>query len=205
MQFHEALMKRRSPLLVLAALAGLSLLACGSGGGNVPPGGGAVTPVFTPDTMAPGANSITMAAGTVNGDAFQVVIQVNDITDFFGAAFRVRFDSATTEYQSFDASGSILQMMAPNLTINAAPDANDADVVIIVATLQGFLQGLDTSAGPHELITLTFRATGATGGNNFSFDTAMTRLVTTCPAPPGVCTDLADAALTWNEGVLTAS
>ena len=52
-------------------------------------------------------------------------MRVREYLDFFGAAFRVAFDSTSAEFQSFDASGSFLQANAPNIDINAARCEND--------------------------------------------------------------------------------
>ncbi len=198
-------MKRRSPLLALAALAGLALVSCGSGGGNVPMMGGAVSPTFT-ENPPMGLNLITMSAGLVSGDVFQIVIRVPDIDDFYGTAFNVQWDSAATQFLSFEGSLSpnVLQANAPNILINAGVDPNLARTVTVIATLTDFVQGLDTSTQATDVvITLTFQATATTGGTLFTFDPA-TRFVTTCTAMD-TCADIPDMMLTWNGGVLTAN
>ena len=199
-------MKRRSPLLALAALAGLALVSCGSGGGNVPMMGGGVSATFTENSTNAVSNLITMSTGEVSGDMFQIVIRVTDIDDFYGTAFNVQWDSAAAQFLSFEGSLSpnVLQANAPNILINAGVDPNLARTVTVIATLTDFVQGLDTSTQATDvLITLTFQATATTGGTLFTFDPA-TRFVTTC-FPADTCADIPDAMLTWNGGVLTAN
>jgi hypothetical protein len=201
-----------SPFILSIALAGLMLVGCGGGGGNVSGGmmGGGLTATFTPDVPMPTAGSISMAAGATTGDTFQVEIHVTDVVDFFGAAFSLRFDPASAEYQSFDTSMSMLQAYAPDIEIRADLDLVDTGLVAIVATLRnpiaGPIQGIDTTGAMNDLLlTLTFRATNPTVGPNhnpFSVDNVRMREIRTCPAPPGACTVL--GGVNWNGGTLTA-
>ena len=210
---QEALMKR-SIVRGLAPLAAVLLLltatACGGGGGNVPGGGGGggLAAVFTAGNPSPGANSITMAPGAANNATFEVIINMTDVMDFFGTGFRVTFDPAEAQFQSFDDSGSWLQTltlgMGVTVNVNAVVDPNDAGTVFVNATLQGQSAGFDLT-GTQELLSLTFVALTATAGNNFSFDVAGTRVVTTCADAINPCTDLADGSLTWSGGTLTAN
>jgi len=211
----EERMKRPSPLLCLfVLLAGVCLTACGSGGGNVPPGmmGGAITATFTPDNLTPGANSISMQAGTATGDTFQVIVRVTDIVDFFGAAFRITFDSASAEFLSFDDSTSFLNGSTAVVDVRATVDPTDAGTVLVVATLQNtfsYVQGITPAAMDDTLLILSFRATNPSGGNAFTFDTMMSREVTTCPpwnmmGQQPACPEIS-ATVTWDEGTMTAN
>jgi len=207
-------MKRlSSPLIFSVVLAGLMMVGCGGGGGNVDGGmmGGGLTATFTGDAPNPAVDSISMVAGTATGDTFQVEIRVGDIIDFFGTAFSIRFDPTTAEYQSFDDSMSLLQNMnyAPDIEIRADLDQVDSGLVTIVATLKnpamGPIQGIDTSLEPTNLLlTLTFRATNPTVGPNhnaFSVDAVRGREILICPAA-GMCAP--HATPTWNGGTMTA-
>jgi hypothetical protein len=64
--------------------------------------------------------------------------------------------------------------------------------------------GIDIT-GTQLLTTLNFTATAVTSNNPFTFGTAAERVVTTCPAPPGACSDVPDASLTWSGGTMTAT
>lgn len=226
-QPKEERMKRPSPTLRLfVLLGGICLVGCGSGGGNVPPPmGGAITATFTPANPTPGMNSISMQPGTATGDTFQVIVNVTDIVDFFGAGFRIVFDSTTAEFLSFDDSMSFLYnhpelitpppppLIPPSVSIFAAVDPADAGTVLVSATLQntiGYSAGFTPPANDQILLILTFRATNPTGGNPFTHATMTTREVQTCPPRPAIgptpaCTIVPDGNLTWNGGTLTAN
>lgn len=203
-----------SALCLLALVAGIGLTGCGSGGGNVPGGGGggAITATFTPDNAAPGANSISMQAGTAAGDTFQVVIRVTDIVDFFGSAFRITFDSASADFLSFDDSTSFLNNSSAVVDIRASVDPADAGTVLVVATLQNafnYVQGVTPAAMDDTLLILSFQATNPSGGNAFTFDTMVSREVTTCPAwnmmgQQPACPEIS-ATVNWDEGTMTAN
>ena len=212
-------MKRPSSVLcLLVLLGGVGLAACGHGGGSVPGGmlGGAVTATFTPANPTPGSDSVSMQVGTVTGDTFQIEIHATDITDFFGAAFRITFDSATAEFLSFDPSTSFLNgplnVGSAVVDIRATVDPTDAGTVLVVATLQNafnYIPGITPVATDDTLLILTFRATDPSAGNAFTFGTAMSRDVTTCPpwnmmGQQPSCPDVS-ATLAWDGGTMTAN
>lgn len=217
---REERMKRPGSTLccLFVLLAGICLAACGGGGGNVPGGGGiGITAAFTSSNPTPGLDSISMQPGKAVNDTFEIEVHVTDLVDFFGAAFRVVFDSTTAEFLSFDDSTSFLKNhpSSPVVNIRAVVDPADPDSVLVVATLQntfGYTQGI-TFTPPMDdrvLLVLIFRATDPTGGNAFTFGTAMTREVTTCEPPPTIgptpaCITVPDGNLTWNGGTMTAS
>jgi hypothetical protein len=215
---EERMKRPSSTLCLLVLLGGLCLTACGGGGGNVPPGGGLITAAFTPSNPAPGVDSISMQPGTATNDTFQIVVNVTDIVDFFGAAFRIVFDSTTAEFLSFDDSTSFLHNHpdSPVVDIRAVIDPADPDSVLVVATLQQtflYIPGFTFTApndGDQVLLILTFRATSPTAGNPFTFGIAATREVSTCEPPPMIgptpaCIMVADGTLTWNGGTMSAN
>jgi len=207
-------MKRPTSTLCLSiVLLALCAASCGSGGGNVPGGmmGGLLTATFTPDNATPGMNSISMQTGTELDDTFQIIVRVTDIVDFFGAAFRITFDSASAEFLSFDGSTSFLDGTGAVVDIRATVDPGNSGTVFVVATLQNsitYVQGLTPAAPDDTLLILTFRATDPTAGNAFTFGTVMNREVTTCEfwdmivAQPG-CPEIS-ATVTWDGGTMTA-
>jgi hypothetical protein len=205
----EGFMQRnftRSATIAAILLIGLGSFACGGGGGNAGGGGGGggmLTAVFTPANPAPGANSVSMAAGAVTGDTFQIVINATDINNFFGTGFRVSFDDLDAEFRSFDNSGSWLLTNVPTgatTNINASVDSVDPGVVVVNATFQGMTAGVNLT-GTQELLTLTFRAIAVSGSNPFTFDGPTTRVVTVCTTMTGACTD---QAVSWDGGTQTA-
>jgi len=204
----EGFMQRtsiRSATIAAILLLSLGSFACGGGGGNAGGGGGGgmLTATFTAGNPTPGANSVSMAAGAVTGDTFQIVINATDINSFFGTGFRVSFDDLDAEFQSFDDSGSWLLTNVPagaTTNINAAVDSANPGMVVVNATFQGMTAGVNLT-GTQELLTLTFRALAVSGGNPFTFDGPTTRVVTVCTTMTGVCTD---QVVSWDGGTQTA-
>ena len=192
-----------APLLACALLTG-----CPAGGGGFTSDGGTLDgglqPVFTAHDTAPSAQTLSMAPGTAGADTFQVRVLVTDFEGFFGAAFRVAFDPTVARFDGFSAAGSFIEGVGIATDFRAVADPGDAGLILVNATRQGQFAGVD-AVGSQLLITLNFTATGATAGSPFSFDSATTRLVTTCPAPPAACTDVPEANLTWSGGTLTSN
>jgi hypothetical protein len=186
--------------LVPAVLLACALsLACGGGGGGAPAPPPSLTATFNPLNNNPGPMTLNMGRGASGGTAFSVLVQVTDISNFHGAAFRVNFDPATAEFTGFTSTGSFL--------LGAGQTQFDAVVqvpgeVIADATLLGG-DGIDAN-GTNLLMTLNFRATAATGGNNFNFGIAANREVQICP-PAQACSFINDAQLVWSGGTMTAN
>ena len=190
----------RSPGVALVVALAVSAFACGGGGG----GGGSTQPLvaaFAAANANPGANTLSMTGQTNGTSAFSVRVNATGIADFFGTGFRLNFDPATAAFNGFTAAGSILGSGAGT---SFQAELVAPGEVAVAATLQGQVQGTDITT-TQLLITLNFTATAVTSNNPFTFGVAAERLVTTCPAPPGACTDVPDANLTWSGGTMTAS
>jgi len=184
-------------------LVGILPLACGGGGGDriVPPG---LTVTWTPANASPGAMTISMGTANTSAANFTVPVQVTGINDFFGAAFRVNFDSATAAFAGYSATGSVIDDGGATVLINAVLGA-PGEVLINATRQQGaggvYVPGVDVTATA-TLITLNFRATVATQqANVFTFSN---REVQTCNDGTQTCTAVPDANLTWSGGSMTA-
>jgi hypothetical protein len=187
-----------SLVLVLGAL----LPACGGGGGD---GGGDnnMGPLIARFTPAATPGTISMA-GSAAGASFSIQVQVTNVNDFFGAGFRVTFDSASAQFVGFSSAGSFLT--GPATDFDAVINPANAGEVIAYGTIQDLNQsaGIDV-AGTATLMTLNFQATAATSSNAFAFGTAANRVVTVCPTMGGACSDLTEPPLTWTGGTMSAS
>ncbi|MDH3784530.1 MAG: cohesin domain-containing protein [Acidobacteriota bacterium] len=189
-------------LIVLGILLTLTT-ACGGGGG----GGGAVIPpglvaAFAGGNPTPGAMTINMTSGPSNGSTFSILVNVTGIPDFFGAAFRVTFNGATASLAGSSAAGSFIDVGGATVNFNAVEST--PGTVLVNATRQGMVAGVSPAA-TDLLITLTFNADAATGGNVFTFGTAADREVRTCATANGVCPALNDNMLTWSGGTMVAN
>lgn len=201
-------MNRQRKTSWLAALSSLLLVgilptACGGGGGDpIAPPGLAVT--WTPANASPAAMTISMGAATTSAANFTMPVQVTGITDFFGAAFRVNFDSSTAAFAGYSATGSVIDDGTATVLIAAVLGA-PGEVLINATRQQGaggaYVPGVDI-AGTETLITLSFRATQATQQpNDFTFSN---HEVQTCNDATETCSAVPDAELTWSGGSMQA-
>lgn len=184
-------------------LAGVLPLACGGGGGEpiAPPG---INATWTSANPAPGVMTINMGAAATSGSSFSFPVQVTGINDFFGAAFRVSFDSSNAAFAGYSAAGSVIDDGTATVLINASLGA-PGEVLINATRQQGaggtYVSGVDI-AGTATLITLNFRATLATQQPNiFTFTN---REVQTCDDGTETCSVVPDANLTWSGGSMQA-
>jgi hypothetical protein len=165
----------------------------------------ALNPLFDPDNPVPGASTISMQAGPVNAEDFQIEIRVTTIDDFFGAGFHVRFNSPLPASASFlgFTPGTIFQAacVAPACQTDFDVEVISAQELAVVATMQGNVAGVDNASGL--LMTLSFEAVAETPGNGFTFEPIASRSVKRCPPPAGsACTNI-EGTLTWSGGTLT--
>jgi len=188
--------------LTVLMLVGVLPLACGGGGGDeiAPPG---LNVTWTPANASPAAMTINMGAANTSAANFTVPVQVTGINDFFGAAFRVNFDSATAAFAGYSATGSVIDDGTATVLINAALGA-PGEVLVNATRQQGaggaYVSGVDI-AGTSTLITLSFRATQVTQSNVFTFSN---REVQTCNDGTQTCSAVPDANLTWSGGSMSA-
>jgi hypothetical protein len=159
-------------------------------------GGGAGVD-FTPGSATTG--SLSIQPGTISGDSFELLITATDISDFFGAAFHLTFDTGSAAYDSFDASGSFLEGGGIS-TQYAVVESTPGDLAVAATRLQngsGTVAGVDVS-GSQTLLALTFTASALTSGNDFNMDTP--REVEQCTGTPGACSMF---SATWTGGTMT--
>jgi hypothetical protein len=190
----------------LALVAGYALsTACGGGGGGGGNGGGGLQAVFTAGNPTPGANTLSMPSMASANDVFAVQVQVTGINDFFGATFRVTFNTTHAQFLGFSETGSVLLGAGIDTLFLAEASAGDPSTLLIYATRQGSnVAGVDVTTS-QLLITLNFRALQAVAGSGIAFAPAAPREVVACPTAGQACNTLADATLTWSGGTLTAN
>ncbi len=199
----------RTVTVSLTILATAMSMACGGGGGGSsggpPPPTNGLVASFMPDNANPPANSVSMQAGSSSNSIFRIDVMVTDITDFFGAAFPVRFDSATATFLSQDTNGSFIIQGGVATDFQAVLSVTDPDVLLVVASRRGATVDGVTAVGSQKLISLVFEADSATAGNSFRFDqTVGPREVRACAAGQA-CPPMAEPPLTWHGGTLVAN
>lgn len=147
--------------LVLAS--GFALApSCGGGGGDVVR---LLVALFTPEEPAPGPGTVSLQAGEVSNDVFEVRIMVTEVSDFFGASFRVAFPAGSVRFLSWDTSGSFLldaPATASDVFFKVDATSSPGQVIVVATRLQnpsGTMPGVDVTGPPRELLSLTFQAT----------------------------------------------
>jgi cysteine-rich repeat protein len=158
--------------------------------------------IYEPPTLsfAGGATlpgSISLTGGTITDPTFEVLVDVTEVLDFFGAAFRVSFDPSTASFVGFDASGSFLED-AGVTTDYTVSDLGGGQIAIAATRLQnaqGDVPGVDVT-GTQTLIALTFQATGPTDANVFTLDAPRE----VCPPEPGCLNPI---SVSWFGGTMS--
>ena len=194
--------KRTDRLLALFGLCVvlLSTSACGGSTDDVAPSTSAA--VFTPLSSPPASGTISMQPGSAAGLAFQIRVAVKDISNIFGAAFRVTFNPNVVRFDSADFSTSVVKGSGINTQLSAAPVLGHPSEIAVVATriqnAAGTVAGVNVTDG--ELVVLHFHAIGATAGTAINFGTpreACNPTARTCgPVTP---------VPTWIGGTLSAN
>ena len=153
----------------LLALLALSLLllsssACGGSDDDVSPAASGAA--FTPFANPPASGTISMQAGTGSGQAFQIRIAVTDISNLFGAAFRVTFNPNVIRFDSADSSSSVVRGAGISTQFTATPVLGHPSELAVVATriqnAAGSVAGVNVTSG--DLIVLNFHASRLVDG-----------------------------------------
>jgi hypothetical protein len=187
----------RVPRAVAAAVGCLLLLSCGKT--NNPTSTGLVAS-FAPDAPSPPDGSVTLQAGQGTGALVEVRVSARKITDLFGAAFWISFDTASVGFAGYDDSTSLLRDGGedPFVLVNSVSSAGTVKVEISrVQNAGGTVEGVDVT-DPRDLIVLTFGARKSVVGSPIAFMDGHGE-VSDSAAPAGN-----PITVTWAGGTLTA-
>ena len=148
---------RMAPAVIVAVAA---FLAIGCGGGNDSTTNVGPTTAFTPDTPSPTAGTIALLPGTTSGAAFIVRVTATDTNAFFGAAFRVSYDTTALLFSGMNDSGSFLRNGVTDGDVFFFADATSVpgQVVITATRLNPTVAPPVDVVGTSDLVTLTFSA-----------------------------------------------
>lgn len=191
---------RRLLVLCGICIVLLSSPACGGSDDDVSPAAQAA--VFTPFANPPASGSISMQAGSASGLAFQIRVAVKDVSNLFGAAFRVTFNPNVARFDSADFSNSLLRGGGIQTQFSASPVLGHPSEIAVVATRiqnsAGTVPGVNVTNG--DLVVLHFHSIAATSGTAINFGApreACNPSAQTCGATTPVPT--------WVGGTLTAN
>jgi hypothetical protein len=187
----------------------LTAISCGGGGDGgtiyIPPQPG-MTTAFTPDAPPSATeSSISMQPGGTSGDLLVVLVRVTNITDFYGAAFTINYDSTTVDFRDADNTPAYLSggsFLGANSVF--ATDVPTPGTVEVAASRQGAVAGVNIGSAPQTLVTLRFRAKKVTTGSQLSFG-SQHQVCTSVLVAPGQCVSFPVPAPNWTGGKVTAS
>lgn len=188
-------------LRVLTALMLLvTAAACGGGNSNSGIPTPSLSATFTPATVNPAGEAVFMDAGSRSGATFTIRVMAANINDLFGVGFRVIYDPAVVQFVSSSSASSALTGGGIQTDFSTAV-AMPGTLFVTATRIQAnpFVPGVDFGA-PGELISLTFQATQATAGSNFTFSAQQVEICdevaeTCAPSPTPL----------WSGGTLTVN
>jgi len=104
---HRTMSRCAATVLVTVAYVALTAASVGCGGGNDSTTSVGPVAKFTPDTPL---GTIALLAGSSSGASIDVRVTVTNINDFFGAAFRIQYDTTALFFNGMTDSGSFLRV-----------------------------------------------------------------------------------------------
>jgi hypothetical protein len=150
--------------LVTTVLLGTALFVSpGCGGGNNDSGTTSSGPVavFTPDVPAPGPGTIVLLPGTVTGANFNVRVAVTGVNSFFGAAFRVQYDTTSLLFNGMTNTSSFLRdgvVPEGNLLFSENHTSVPGEVIVTATRLDPTVAPPVDVTATADLVVLNFTA-----------------------------------------------
>jgi hypothetical protein len=185
---------------VVLATASLTLPACGGSDSTVSSGPVAT---FTPDAPA---GAVALLAGAASGASVSVRVAVTGVAGFFGAAFRIHYDTTALLFNGMDDSGSFLRQngVANANVLFLVDSASTTGELVITATR------VDPTVAPpinvtatSDLVVLNFsaRKTILPAAAEGRLDFADPKQVCDGTVVPPLC---GNVAVTWSGGGVSA-
>ena len=109
MNTNRTIARQLGTALVIAAHLALGAISVGCGSDDNTSGSTSAVAIFTPDTPTPANGSITLLAGTRSGASVNVRVTATEIPDFFGATFRIAYDTTALQFSGMDDATSFLR------------------------------------------------------------------------------------------------
>lgn len=105
-----------------------------------------------------GSNSVYMAKNDElsSGDTLAIDIKTSNVSNVFGAAFDMDFDSSKMTYDSY-AAGSFLESGGSTVNYQVALQSGNSGKIVVGISRQGAVSGV---SGSETLVTLKFKVSG---------------------------------------------
>lgn len=147
---------RFAPAIILAVAASV-LPGCGGGSNTTAFGPVAI---FTPDTASPAAGTVALLPGTGNGASISVRVTVTGVTGFFGAAFRVTYDTNAMIFTGMTSTASFLRTGVTDNDVIFLEDhtTNPGEIVITATRKDPSAVGPVDVGATADLVVLNFSA-----------------------------------------------
>jgi cohesin domain-containing protein len=106
---HRTPTRSAASVALTTAFVALAAAAIGCGGGSTTTTSSGPRAAFTPDTPAPTAGTIALLAGSTSGANVNVRVTVTGVPSFFGAAFRLSYDTTALLFNGMTDTTSLLR------------------------------------------------------------------------------------------------
>jgi hypothetical protein len=106
---HRTPTRSAASIVLTTAFVALAAAAIGCGGGrSTTPSSGPLA-AFAPDTPMPLAGTIALLPGSSSGASIDVRVTVTGVPNFFGAAFRINYDTTALLFNGMTDTNSLLR------------------------------------------------------------------------------------------------
>lgn len=106
---HRTPTRSAASVVLTTAFVALAAASIGCGGGSSTTTTSGPVAVFTPDNAAPGAGTVALLAGSSSGASVNARVTVTSVSSFFGAAFRITYDTTALQFNGMTDTGSFLR------------------------------------------------------------------------------------------------
>ena len=105
---------------------------------------------FTADTPTPAAGTIALLAGGSSGTSVNVRVTATGLTGFFGAAFRIKYDTTALLFNGMTDSASFLRIGVTDANVFFLADATSVPGEVLITATR-----IDPTIAPPVNVTLT--------------------------------------------------
>src|SRR5882672_7421209 len=106
---HRTPTRSAASVVRTTAFVALAAASIGCGGGSSTTTTSGPSAVFTPDTPTPLAGTVALLAGSTSGASVDVRVTVTGVSSFFGAAFRITYDTTALQFTGMTDTDSFLR------------------------------------------------------------------------------------------------